>query len=75
MDNLRVSICGRHYDIPKEYLSQTTLDSLSSIMDAQNAINPRDLLRVFLEASEIQAHYKKTLVEANMKLQYIKDLT
>lgn len=68
-DVFRVCIMGRYYDIPTSEISSATLESLKSLVDESNNINPRDLLRVFLEYSEINNVLKGEILKANQKLQ------
>lgn len=68
-DVFRVCIMGRYYDIPTNEISSATLESLKSLVDESNNINPRDLLRVFLEYSEINNVLKGGILKANQKLQ------
>ncbi|WP_297811759.1 hypothetical protein [uncultured Helicobacter sp.] len=67
-DIFRVCIMGRYYDIPTSEISTATLESLKSLADESNNINPRDLLRTFLEYSEINNVLKTTILEANLKM-------
>lgn len=71
MDSLRVSISGRVYEIPTSSLQNSTIESLKSLMDAQNIINPRDLLKAFLESAEVFAVLKEAINEANNKLEIL----
>ncbi|MDD6054973.1 MAG: hypothetical protein SOW25_05120 [Helicobacter sp.] len=71
MDSLRVSISGRVYEIPTSSLQNSTIESLKSLMDAQNIINPRDLLKAFLESAEVSAVLKEAINEANNKLEIL----
>ncbi len=68
-DVFRVCIMGRYYDIPTSEISSETLESLKSLVDESNNINPIDLLRTFLEYSEINNVLKSGIVKANQKLQ------
>lgn len=68
-DVFRVCIMGRYYDIPISEISSATLESLKSLVDESNNINPRDLLRIFLECSEINNVLKSGILKANQKLQ------
>lgn len=67
-DIFRVCIMGRYYDIPTSEISSATLEVLSSLVDESNNINPRDLLRTFLEYSEINNVLKSAIVAANQKV-------
>lgn len=67
-DIFRVCIMGRYYDIPTSEISSATLEALNSLVDESNNINPRDLLRTFLEYSEINNVLKNAIVEANQKV-------
>ena len=70
MDNiLRVCIVGRHYDIPTQEISQETLIALNHLIDESQNINPKDLLKAFLEASEISNTFKTTIQKANQILE------
>ncbi|WP_299545767.1 hypothetical protein [uncultured Helicobacter sp.] len=70
MDNVfRVSIAGRFFDIPTQEISPDTLEALKAITDASNSINPRDLLRVFLESYEIKTTLETSIATALQKLQ------
>lgn len=69
-DIFRVCIMGRYYDIPTSEISSATLEALSSLVDESNNINPRDLLRTFLEYSEINNVLKSAIVEANQKVNF-----
>ncbi|WP_290879894.1 hypothetical protein [Helicobacter sp.] len=68
-DFFRVCIMGRYYDIPISEISSATLESLKSLVDESNNINPIDLLRIFLEYSEINNVLKSGILKANQKLQ------
>ncbi len=70
MENIfRVCVAGRYYDIPTQEISQSTLESLKSITDDSNNINPRDLLRAFLESREIQGFLQESLIQATQKIE------
>ena len=69
MDNtFRVCVAGRYYDIPTQEISPATLEALKEITDVSNTINPRDLLRVFLEACEEKNILAMSIITANQKL-------
>ena len=68
-DIFRVCIMGRYYDIPTSEISIATLESLKSLVDETNNIHPRDLLRTFLEYSEINNLLKNEIIKANQKIQ------
>ncbi|WP_194145348.1 hypothetical protein [Helicobacter sp. MIT 05-5294] len=74
-DIFRVCIMGRYYDIPTSEISNATLQGLQSLVDESNNINPRDLLRVFLEYSEINNLLKNEIANANQKLENIESQT
>lgn len=70
MDNiLRVCIVGRHYDIPTQKISEETLESLKNLLDESQNINPKDLLKAFLEASETSNALKNTVQKATQTLE------
>ncbi len=70
MDNiLRVCIVGRHYDIPTQKISEETLQSLKKLLDDSQNINPKDLLKAFLEASETSNTLKTAIQKATQTLQ------
>lgn len=68
-DIFRVCIMGRYYDIPTSEISNATLQSLKSLVDESSSINPRDLLRSFLEYAEINCVLKSEILAANQKLE------
>lgn len=74
-DIFRVCIVGRYYDIPTDEISNATLQSLQDLIDESNSINPRDLLRTFLEYSEINNFLKNEIIKANQKLKNIESQT
>ncbi|TLD84398.1 hypothetical protein LS70_002285 [Helicobacter sp. MIT 11-5569] len=70
MDNIfRVCVSGRFFDIPTNEISPTTLDALKAITDTSNTINPRDLLRAFLESYEVKTILESSIIQATQKLQ------
>ncbi|PZT48334.1 hypothetical protein B6S12_04565 [Helicobacter valdiviensis] len=68
MDTLRISIMGRFFDIPKDRISNDTLLRIQKLMDVNNAINPLDLLKEFLECSEENIKLEEILNEASNKI-------
>lgn len=74
MDNVfRVCIAGRFFDIPINEISPSTFEALKAITDTSNTINPRDLLRVFLESYEIKTTLETSITTAIQKLQDTKN--
>lgn len=74
MDNaFRVSLAGRFFDIPTQEISPATLEALKAITDNAGVINPRDLLRAFLESYEIKATLESSLATAIQKIQDTKN--
>lgn len=74
MDNtFRVCITGRYYEIPTSDISATTLEALHKLTDENGSINPRDLLKAFLEASEISNALQNAITQAHTKIQTIKN--
>lgn len=72
-NSLRVCIMGRYYDIPTSDISATTLESLHKLTDENGSINPRDLLKAFLEASEISNTLQNAITQAHIKIQTTKN--
>lgn len=74
MDNIfRVCVAGRFFDIPTNEISPTTLEALKAITDTSNTINPRDLLRAFLESYEVKTILESSIIQATQKLQIPKE--
>ncbi|WP_104722461.1 hypothetical protein [Helicobacter mesocricetorum] len=74
MDNsFRVSITGRYYDIPTSDISESTLETLKELMNENGSIDPRDLLKAFLEASEISNTLQSAITQAHTKIQTTKN--
>lgn len=65
----RVSIAGRYYDIPMQSISTQTLHKLEALADNNHTINPRDLLKAFLESSEITCFLEENIKNTLHKLE------
>ncbi|MCI5969241.1 hypothetical protein [Helicobacter sp.] len=74
MENVfRVCIAGRFFDIPTQEISPATFEALKSLADSSNTINPRELLRAFLESYEIKTTLEASISSATQKLQNAKN--
>ena len=69
METLRINISGRLFDVPTNSLSEPTLKKLQSLLDSNNALNSKDLLKAFLEISEIANILKNSVEQSLQKLE------
>ncbi|MDE5603436.1 MAG: hypothetical protein K2I71_05920 [Helicobacter sp.] len=72
-NSFRVCITGRYYNIPTSDISEATLQTLKQLTDENGSINPRNLLKAFLEASEISNALQTTITQAHTKIQTTKN--
>ena len=69
MEAFRINLSGKLFDIPSESLSQATIERLKSLLDSKNFLESKDLLKAFLEISEIANILKNNAEQSIQKLE------